>query len=77
MLAPCGPPHVAPDAGCILLRYVYGWFERVEPGPYRLAGRGVSALRHWARVGDGHPPFHEISSLEETRAPSDTHHSSG
>jgi hypothetical protein len=42
------------DAGRILLRNVYGWFERVEPGRYRLAERGAAALRHWAQVGDGH-----------------------
>jgi hypothetical protein len=60
--------EVAPDAGRILLRNAYGWFERVEPGLYRLAERGASALRHWAQVGDGHLPFHETSSLEETRA---------
>ena len=45
---------VAPDAGRILLRNVYGWFERVEPGLYRLAERGASALHHWTQVGDGH-----------------------
>lgn len=67
---------VAPDAGRILRRNVYGWFERVEPGLYRLAERGVSALRHWARVGDGHLPFREISPLEATRALPDTHRSS-
>ena len=38
---------VAPDAGRILLRNVYGWFERVEPGRYRLAESGVAALRYW------------------------------
>jgi hypothetical protein len=66
---------VAPDAGRILRRNVYGWFERVEPGLYRLAKRGISALHHWAQVGDGQVPFHGISSLEETRALSDTHRS--
>jgi hypothetical protein len=66
---------VAPDAGRILLRNVYGWFERVEPGLYRLAERGAAALRHWAQVGDGHPPLPGISSLGEARAVSDTHRS--
>ena len=37
--------HVAPQAGRILLRNVYGWFERVEPGLYRLAGSGVAPPR--------------------------------
>ena len=38
---------LAPDAGRILLRNVYGWFERIEPGLYRLADAGSAALRHW------------------------------
>jgi hypothetical protein len=36
---------VAPDAGRILLRNVYGWFERTQPGTYRLTGLGEAALR--------------------------------
>ena len=39
--------HVTPAAGRILLRNVYGWFERVEPGLYRLADAGTAALRQW------------------------------
>ena len=35
---------VAPDAGQILLRNVYGWFERTEPGHYRLTALGEAAL---------------------------------
>jgi hypothetical protein len=38
---------LAPDAGKILLRNVYGWFERIEPGLYRLADSGVTALLYW------------------------------
>ncbi len=38
---------VAPDAGRILLRNVYGWFERTQPGTYRLTGLGEAALRYW------------------------------
>ncbi len=34
----------ASDAGSILLRNVYGWFERVQPGLYRLAPNGEAAL---------------------------------
>jgi hypothetical protein len=34
-----------PDAGRILLRNVYGWFERVRPGLYRLTGPGEAALQ--------------------------------
>jgi hypothetical protein len=38
---------VAPDAGQILLRNVYGWFERAEHGVYRLTELGEAALRRW------------------------------
>jgi hypothetical protein len=44
-------PHdlrpLARDAGVILLRNVYGWFERVEPGVYRLGTAGETALAMW------------------------------
>jgi len=33
-----------PEAGTILLRNVYGWFERVERGVYRLTPAGEAAL---------------------------------
>jgi hypothetical protein len=36
-----------PDAGRILLRNVYGWFERAERGRYRLSARGQAALARW------------------------------
>ncbi len=49
-----GRPHdlraVAPDAGRILLRNVYGWFERTQRGVYRLTGLGEAALQRWADV---------------------------
>jgi hypothetical protein len=38
---------VAPDAGGILLRNVYGWFERTGRGVYRLTDLGEAALRRW------------------------------
>ncbi len=38
---------VAPDAAAILLRNVYGWFERVDRGVYKLAEPGVMALLRW------------------------------
>jgi hypothetical protein len=41
---------VAPDAGRILLRNVYGWFERTQPGTYQLTGLGEAALRTWMAV---------------------------
>ncbi len=39
--------HAVPDAGRILLRNVYGWFERTAPGRYRLTPVGEAALRRW------------------------------
>jgi hypothetical protein len=45
---------VAPDAGTILLRNVYGWFERTERGLYRLTDAGAAALRRWP---EGAPPI--------------------
>jgi hypothetical protein len=35
------------DAGKILLRNVYGWFERVERGVYSLTPAGRAALERW------------------------------
>lgn len=35
---------VAEDAGGILLRNVYGWFEKVRPGVYRLSKAGVAQV---------------------------------
>jgi hypothetical protein len=39
---------VAPDAPKILLRNVYGWFERLDRGLYGLAAGGRTALNVWA-----------------------------
>lgn len=36
--------HLAEDAGAILLRNVYGWFERVGRGSYRLTDTGRAAI---------------------------------
>lgn len=36
-----------PDAPKILLHNVYGWFDRVERGIYRLSDSGRSALKRW------------------------------
>ncbi|MFT8243098.1 DUF2161 domain-containing phosphodiesterase [Roseomonas sp. BN140053] len=47
---PCRPRDLrdaAPEAGRILLRNVYGWFERVSPGLYRITAAGEDALRRW------------------------------
>lgn len=37
----------APDAPTILLRNVYGWFERTERGKYALTDAGRKALVQW------------------------------
>jgi hypothetical protein len=38
---------LAPDAAAILQRNVYGWFERVARGVYRLTAPGEAALHRW------------------------------
>ena len=54
LLAGPGRPRdlrtVAPDAGRILRRNVYGWFERTQPGLYRLTKAGEAALLLWRKV---------------------------
>jgi hypothetical protein len=35
---------IAPDAGRIMLRNVYGWFERAGRGVYRLTAPGKQAI---------------------------------
>lgn len=44
--------HLAEDASTILLRNVYGWFERVERGTYRLSASGRTAVLPGADQGD-------------------------
>ena len=47
---------IAPDAGRIMLRNVYGWFERVERGSYALTSAGRNALAaHADRRTDADP----------------------
>jgi hypothetical protein len=41
---------VAPDAGTILLRNVYGWFVRTRRGEYRLTSAGEAVLRQWPDI---------------------------
>jgi hypothetical protein len=38
---------VVPDAPKILLRNVYGWFERIARGSYALTDTGRAALKRW------------------------------
>jgi hypothetical protein len=48
--------EVAPDAAGILLRNVYGWFEREGRGIYRLSQAGAAGLLHWAAVDGASVP---------------------
>ena len=41
---------VAPEAGRILLRNVYCWFEPTERGVYRLNSQGEAALHRWPQT---------------------------
>lgn len=47
---------IAPDAGKILLRNVYGWFARVTPGLYGLTQEGHAAIVQWPTSGHTAPP---------------------
>jgi hypothetical protein len=63
---------VAPDAGRILSRNVYGWFERTGHGVYRLTKLGEAALQRWPCVeylagsGDiGGDPARAVSATQQ------------
>ena len=45
-----------PDAGKILLRNVYGWFERTGRGMYQLTAVGEQALQRWPQLSSPLPP---------------------
>ncbi|WP_206675084.1 DUF2161 family putative PD-(D/E)XK-type phosphodiesterase [Alteripontixanthobacter muriae] len=49
-MAPRALKHLAEDAGTILLRNVYGWFERSERGIYRLTAAGEAACEAHSRA---------------------------
>jgi hypothetical protein len=44
-----------PDAPKILLRNVYGWFERTARGVYALTEAGQAALEKWPQVAKENP----------------------
>jgi hypothetical protein len=46
----------APRAASILQRNVYGWFERIARGTYRLTAAGEAALATFAHALAGDPP---------------------
>jgi hypothetical protein len=41
---------VVPNASSILLRNVYGWFNRIERGLYEFTTEGAVAVGRWAPV---------------------------
>lgn len=43
---------VAPDAAAILLRNIYGRFEREARGLYRLSQAGEAGIAHWSSGDD-------------------------
>lgn len=47
---------LADDAGAILRRNVYGWFERVCPGLYRLTPAGTAAVRQPTQTAESAIP---------------------
>jgi hypothetical protein len=50
---PVGSLRIAagvPRAGRILQRNVYGWFDRIERGTYRLTPEGDQALSRFAEA---------------------------
>jgi hypothetical protein len=55
----------APDAGKILLRNVYGWFERTGRGTYRLTPVGETALRRWPREAEIVVQASDFSGIDE------------
>lgn len=53
---------MVPDAAKILTRNVYGWFDRVQRGWYRLNSHGHEALKRWPQAmeqveAEGSEPF--------------------
>ena len=54
---------LAEDARAILARNVYGWFERVSPGVYRLTEAGGAVLEV-ARPVTGEPSSNAISGAD-------------
>ena len=71
---------VAPDAGRILSRNVYGWFERVERGFYRLTADGFEALPLGRRAilidtprSNHQPPSYSLHRMSTTVYPIGCH----
>lgn len=56
----------APEAGRILLRNVYGWFERTGRGRYQLTAAGQEALARWPLPGSDDRPVRRIERSPDT-----------
>ena len=55
---------LAPRAGRILLRNVYGWFQRTERGVYCLTPLGEAAVRRWGSA----PEWPDTAMAETSEA---------
>jgi hypothetical protein len=54
-----------PEAGVMLLRNVYGWFERTQKGVYALSEAGREALRTWPEHATKHMTEHATGSAAD------------
>lgn len=62
---------VIPEAAKILLRNVYGWFDRTERGVYALTESGQAALRRWPQhphMQDSHIQSTDPQALDTVNA---------
>ncbi len=59
---------LAEDAGSILLRNVYGWFDRVHPGLYQLSSLGRCAAERARPVCEKDESRKIVSSDDDLRS---------
>ena len=60
---------VVPNAPSILLRNVYGWFNRIERGLYELSTEGAVAVARWSLAPVNSVGEHGDRALEAVEAP--------
>ena len=53
-----------PNAGKILLRNVYGWFDRTERGVYGLTEAGRAALKRWPQYAMDSKAVRQLNDAE-------------
>lgn len=66
LLAGRDPRVAASDAGQILVRNVYGWFERQARGLYRLTGLGEPALLRARQLNQRQHQCHVLLVLHDS-----------